>query len=88
MVVLERNLVEIFERPDLDRLDLPQPEVLEDRGLCLLVDPPVVADLLRDADFATIERGDRFLDVHQATSRKISAARSHSSNVGTRAKRT
>ena len=58
-VVLERDLVLVLERPDLDRLDLAQPEVLEDRRLRLLVDEPVAVDLLGDAHLAAVERRDR-----------------------------
>jgi len=70
------------------RLDLPHPEVLEDRSLRLLVYAPVAVYLLGDAHLTAIERRDHALDVHHDTSRRISAARLHSSSVGTSAKRT
>jgi hypothetical protein len=85
--MLQRNLVEVLERTDLDRLDLPHAEVLENRRLRVLVHAPVAADLLGDPHLASVERLDRLVDVHH-TSRKIVAARTHSSRVGTRANRT
>ena len=67
VVVLERDLVEVLERADLDRLELAQPEVLEDRRLRLLVHAPLAVDLLRDAHLAAVERRDRLLDVHHGS---------------------
>jgi hypothetical protein len=87
VVALERDLVEVLERPDLHRLELPHAEVLEDRGLRLLVHVPLAVPLLGDANLAAVERGDRLVDVH-GNSPMIVAARSHSSSVGTSAKRT
>ena len=84
--MLERDLVAVLEEAELLRLDLTQPEVVEDRSLRVLVDDPLTVALLGDADFASVERADRVLDRHR-TSRKIEAARSHSSSEGTRASR-
>ncbi len=74
----------VLERPDLVRLHLLRPEVVEDRRLGLRVDDPVVAGRLGDADLAAVERGDRLAGRHSAASR-ICAARSHSAWVGTSA---
>ena len=84
---LEWNLVVVLERTDLARLHVPRAEVVEDRRLGVAVHDPVVAARLRDAHLAPVERGDRLLGRHNTRSR-ISAARSHSSCVGTSAKRT
>ena len=74
----------VLERPDLARLHLPRAEVVEDRRLDVLVHDPVVAARLGDAHLAAVERGDRLLGRHSASSR-IAAARSHSACVGTSA---
>src|SRR5207237_407668 len=87
VAALERDLVVILEGADLAWLHLPRPEEIEDRGLNLAVHAPVVAVGFRDAHLAAIERGDRLFGRHR-TSRRISAARSHSSCVGTSAMRT
>src|SRR5262249_3580302 len=87
VIALERDLVEVLERTDVDRLELPHPEVLEYRCLRLLVDAPLTVALLRHAQLAAVERCDRLVDAH-GSSAMIFAARSHSSSVGTSAKRT
>src|SRR5205823_12481696 len=66
---------------------LPRAEVVEDRRLHVLIDAPVVSGRLGDAYLAAVESSDRLVGRHR-TSRRISAARSHSACVGTRAKRT
>src|SRR5581483_1099008 len=86
VVALQRDLVEVLVRPDLDRLHLPDPEVVEDRRLRVLVDTPLAVDLLGDAHLAAVERGDHVLGAHSAS--RMDAARSHSSSVGTSANRT
>src|SRR5207237_1585003 len=89
VVALQRDLVVVDERPDFLRNQVAQAEVLEDCLLRFAVDAPVVTVGLCDADFSTVERSDQFLDalgVHR-TARRISAARTHSSSVGTSAMR-
>ena len=86
IVALQRNLVEILVRSDLDRLQLADAEVIEDRRLRVLVHAPLAVDLLRDAQLAAVERRDRLFS--RQSSSRIAAARSHSSSVGTSAKRT
>ena len=79
----------VLEGANLLRLHLPEPEVLEDRFLRLLVDAPVAVHGLRHAKLAPIEGCDYLLDalgVH-STSSRIPAARLHSSKVGTSASR-
>src|SRR6185312_15642045 len=88
VVALERDLVAVLERAELDRLHLPLPEVVDDRRLRLLVDDPVVPGALGDADLAAVESGDRLVDLAHRTSSRIAAARSHSFGVGTSAIRT
>src|SRR5581483_12114979 len=87
VVPLEGDLVAVLEGADLDRLHLPDPEVVEDRSLDLLVHDPLALDLLGDAELAAIECGDDVLGRHRTSSR-IAAARSHSFSLGTRAIRT
>src|SRR5262249_29213443 len=79
-------LVVVLERPDLVRLHVAQAEVVEDRRLRLRIDAPAVAVGLGDPELAAVEGGDRLLGRHSARSR-IAAARSHSSSVGTSARR-
>src|SRR2546427_654451 len=86
VAVLERDLVSVLEQAQLLRLDLPQLEVLDDRGLGVFVDDPLTVAFLRDADLAPVERRDRFFDSHR-TSAKIADARSQSSSDGTSARR-
>ena len=59
---LDRDLVEEAKATDLDRLDLPQAEVEEDRLLRPLVDDPAVVARLGDPELATVEQVDRLLD--------------------------
>src|SRR5581483_5504200 len=84
VVALERDLVVVLKRPELDRLHPPLPEVVEDRRLRLLVHDPVVARALGDPDLAAVERRNRLVGRH-STSSRITAACSHSASVGTRA---
>src|SRR5205807_7260019 len=85
VVALEGNLVVVDERPDLLRFHVAQAEVLEDRLRRFVVHPPVAVVGLRHAQLTAVEPGDHLLDalgVH-STSSRISAARLHSSSVGT-----
>jgi hypothetical protein len=82
----------VLERPDLARFHLSEPEVLENRPLRLLVDPPLAVDALGDTGFAAVERRDDLLhafgrECRQRVRSRISAARAHSCSVGTRASR-
>src|SRR5205823_14428249 len=83
VVALERDLVDVLVRSDLDRLELADTEVVEDGGLRLLVHAPVAVDLLGDSQLPAGARGEGLLGAHNS-----SAARLHSSSVGTSAKRT
>ena len=92
--------------PDCHRLDLPEPEVEEDRLLRPLVHAPAVRAGLGDPQRSAVEEGYCFLDragvelatlpqsvdrlpqAAHSTSSRISAARAHSSSVGTSAYRT
>src|SRR5205823_5785532 len=92
VAALERDLVVVLERPDLPRLQLTEPEVLENRALGLLVHAPVAVDRLCDPRLAAVERRDQLLDalrceVAHSTRSKILAARTHSASVGTSASR-
>src|SRR5579862_60481 len=87
VIALERDLVEVRERTDVDWLELSHAEVLENRRLRLLIDPPLAVAFLRDAELPGVERGNCLVDAH-GSSPMICAARSHSSSVGTSAKRT
>src|SRR4051794_26278088 len=85
VVPLQRDLVEVLVRADLDRLQLPDAEVVEDRRLRVLVDLPLAVDLFRDAQVAAVEGRNGVLSAHSPSS--IAAARRHSSRVGTSANR-
>ena len=67
---LDRDLVEEPEPADLHRLDLPQPEVEEDRLLHPLVDDPAAVDRLGDPDLAAVEQLDRLLDRRRRRARR------------------
>ncbi len=81
----------VLERAELLRLHPAQAEVLEDRLLGLHVHAPAAVGRLRHPRLAAVERRDDRLDPvgrerHRASPR-ISAARRHSSSVGTSAMR-
>src|SRR5207247_4946728 len=62
VVALDRDLVEELEPADLDRLDLAQAEVEQDRLLHPFVDLPPVAVRLRHAQLTAVELRDHLLD--------------------------
>src|SRR5581483_11578576 len=86
VAALQWNLVVILKRPYLARLQLPLPEVVQDRRLHVRIYAPAVAVRLGDAHLASVERSDRLFGA-QSTLPMISAARSHCSWVGTSANR-
>ncbi len=79
----------VGERAHLLRLQPANAEVVEDRRLDVGVHLPVVAVGLGDAKLTAVERRDGldWIECHR-TSRRMAAARSHCSWVGTSAKRT
>src|SRR5206468_691991 len=58
VVRLHRDLVQEVKAAHLERLDLAEPEVEEDRLLRPLVDDPLVAALLGDPHLASVEEPD------------------------------
>ena len=87
--MLERDLVAVLEQAQLLRLHLPDPEVLEDGALRLVVDVPFAVDALGHPRLAAVEGADDLLDAvgrHSAVS-SSAAARLQSSMLGTNAKR-
>ena len=61
-MALQRDLVGVLERPQLDRLHLREPEQQEHRVLQPLVDDDLVVDDLGDARLALVEQVDRLVD--------------------------
>src|SRR5207302_11258248 len=62
VLALQRNLVVVLERTDLERLHSPQPEVEQDRALDPRVDDPLAVTWLGQTHLAAVQSSNCRLD--------------------------